>query len=256
MKSLHTFIILSVLVFSSGLSVFAQTPREIVGQCITTLGGEEGVRNFSNYKAAGEIDFSFGWGTFAGKATMIKKGRKSWLKAEFDFSGSVYTILRVFDGKNAWVGRRGVIADKPALNYLSNLDHTPLLLLEKDATFSLGDNAEIEGKSVIGIEVTLNNKKTTFFIDRTDHTLKEIRYSDLFFGDSRVKETLEKRIRCLDYKKIEGFMFPSRMIYYREGKKQMELHFQEIMFDPTVSPDIFARPPQELDLRYWEEKFN
>ena len=256
MKLLHTFIILSVLVFSSDLSVFAQTPREIVNQCITTVGGEEGVRNFSNYKAAGKMDFSFGWGTFPARFTMIKKGRKSWLKGEFDFSGSVFTLLQVFDGKNAWVGRRGVIADKPALNYLSDLDHTPLLLLEKDATFSLAEKTEIEGKPVIGIEVTLNNKKTVFFIDRTDHTIKEIRYIDLFYGDSLVKETLRKRIRCLDYKKIEGFMFPSRMIYYQEGKKKMELHFQEIKFDPKVVPDIFARPHQELDLRYWEEKYD
>lgn len=256
MKSLHTFIILSVLVVSLGLSIFAQTPREIVNQCITTLGGEEGVRNFSNYKAAGELYFSFEWGTYTGKFTMINKGRKSCLKGEFDIGGSGFTILEVFDGKNAWVGRMGNIADKPALNWLSDLDHTPLLLLEKDATFSLGENTEIQGKSVIGIEVTLNNKKTTFFIDKTDYTLKEIRYSDVFYGDSLVKETLRKRICCLDYKKIEGFMFPSQMIYYQEGKKKMELHFQEINFDPKVAPDMFARPHQKLDLRYWEEKYD
>jgi hypothetical protein len=256
MKSLHTFIIISVLVFSSVLSVFAQTPREIVNQCIATLGGEGGVRNFSNYKTAGELDFSFDWGTYSGKFTMIKKGRKSYLKGEFDISGSAYPILQVFDGKNAWVGHIDDIADKPALNYLSDLDHTPLLLLEKDATFSLGENTEIEGKPVIGIEVTFNNKKTIFFIDRSDHTLKEIRYSDLFYGDSLIKVILRKRIRCLDYKKIDGFMFPSRMIYYQEGKKKMELHSQEIMFDPKVAPDIFTRPQQELDLRYLEEKYD
>ncbi|UCH94460.1 MAG: hypothetical protein JSV88_29900 [Candidatus Aminicenantes bacterium] len=256
MKSLHIFLVLSVLVFLSGLAVSAQTPREIVDQCITTLGGEEGVRNFSNYKAEGEIGFSFGPRTFTGEITMIQKGRKSRMKGEFDFRGTVMTIIRAFDGKNAWADRLGTIVDQPALNYQSDLDHTPLVLLEKEASFSLTRQTEIEGKKAIGIEVTFNNKKTTFFIDQTDHTLREIRYRDLFFGDSYNKETLEKRIRCLDYKKIKGFMFPSRMIHYLKGKKRLELNFREIMFDPKVTPDMFERPDQELDLRTREEIYH
>lgn len=253
---LKSLLILSVLIYSSGLSVFAQTPREIVNQCITALGGEEGVRNFSNFKGVGEIHFFFGTRSFKGDVTIIKKGKKTLMKGEFTFGGSKMKMARSFDGKNAWMERRGNISDQPALNDQSDLDHTPLLLLEKEAAFSLAERTEIEGKTAIGIEVDFNNKKTTFFIDQTDHTLKEIRYSDLFFGDSLNKETLEKRIRCLDYKKIKGFMFPSRMIHYQKGKKQLEFNFQEIMFDPKVTPDMFERPDQELDLRTREESYH
>lgn len=251
-----SLLILSVLVFSSGLTVFAQTPQEIVNQCITTLGGEEGIRNFSNFKGVGEILFFFGTRSFKGDVTIIKKGKKTLMKGEFTFGGSKMKMARSFDGKNAWMERMGNISDQPALNDQSDLDHTPLLLLEKEAAFSLGEQTEIEGKKAIGIEVNFNNKKTTFLIDQTDHTIKEIRYSDLFYGESFNKETLEKRIRCLDYKKIKGFMFPSRMIFYQKGKKQMEFNFQEIMFDPKVNPDIFERPDQELDLRTREESYH
>ncbi len=252
---LKSLLILSVLVFSSGLSVIAQTPQEIVNQCITALGGEEGIRNFSNYKAVGELEFFFGTRSFKGDVTIIKKGKKTLMKGEFDFGGSKMKMIRSFDGKNSWMERMGTISDQPALNDQSQLDHTPLLLLEK-GDLSLIEPTEIEGKKVIGIEVSFNNKKTTFFIDQTDHTIKEIRYSDLFYGHTLNKETLEQRIRYLDYKQIKGFMFPSRMIHYQKGKKELELNFQEIIFDPKVTPDMFERPDQELDLRTREESYH
>jgi hypothetical protein len=257
MKILHkSLLILSVLIFSSGLLVFAQTPRELVDKCITTLGGEEGVRNFTNFRAVGEIQFFFGTRSFKGDVTIIKKERKFLMKGEFTFRGSKMKMVRSFDGKQAWLEQMGNIADQPTLNDQSDLDHTPLLLLEKEAALSLVEQTEIEGKKAIGIEVNFNDKKTTFFIDQTDHTIKEIRYSDLFYGESLNKETLKKRIRCLDYKKIKGFMFPSRMIYYQKERKQMEFNFHEIMFDPKVTPDMFERPDQELDLRTREESYH
>ena len=74
---IKSLLILSVLIFSSGLPVFSQTPQEIVNQCITALGGEEGVRNFSNFKAVGELEFFFGTRSFKGDVTMIQKGKKT-----------------------------------------------------------------------------------------------------------------------------------------------------------------------------------
>jgi hypothetical protein len=253
---LQSLLIFSVLVFSPGLPVFPQTPREIVDQCITALGGEEGIRNFSNYKAVGELEFVFGTRSFKGDVAIIENGKKLLMKGEFSFGGSKMKIARGFDGKKSWVDQMGNISEQPTLNDQSLLDHTPLLLLEKEAAFSLGEPTEIEGKKVIGIEVNFNDKKTTFFIDQADYTIKEIRYSDLFYGNNFTKETIEMRIRYLDYKKIKGFIFPSRMIHYQKGKKQMELDFQEIIFDPKVTPDMFERPDQELDLRTMEENFH
>ena len=254
---LKSLLILSVLVFSPGLSIFTQTPREIVDQCITALGGEEGIKNFSNYKAVGEVEFAFGTRSFKGDITYIEKGKKILMKGEFTFfGGSKMKIARGFDGKKSWVDQMGNISEQPTLNDQSLLDHTPLLLLEKEAAFSLGEPTEIEGKKVIGIEVSFNDKKTTFFIDQADYIIKEIRYSDLFYGSTFTKETVEMRIRYLDYKKIKGFIFPSRMIRYQKGIRQMELNFQEVIFDPKVTPDMFERPDQELDLRTREESYH
>jgi hypothetical protein len=255
MKLLKLFFILSILAISSVLPVSAQTPQDIVNKCITALGGEEAVRNFINYKAAGEIDYLFGTQIFKGKIKVLKRGEKFWTKIDFSIGNYVLKVFRVFDGKNAWTDQNGTITDMPALNYHSELAHTPLLLLEKQAAFTLAERTEIKGKTVIGIEVTFKNKKTTFLIDQTDHTLREVRYSDLFFSNTLTKETLEKRIRYLDYKKVKGFMFPSRIIHYLKGKKQMELYLHDITFNPELPSILLLRPDRELDLRYMEERY-
>jgi hypothetical protein len=249
------FMILGVLVLSSGILVCAQTPRQVVDKCVAALGGEEAIRNFSNFKAKGQIRLTYGPRNYIGTLTLVQKGKKYRLVREITVRNTLYILVGAFDGKTAWSERRGTITDQPALNYQSDLDHTPLLLLEKDVSFALAQSTEIEGKRVTVLEVTARGKKTTFFIDQTDYTPREIRYKDLYLTDNYTKEIMEKRICYLDYKKKNGFMFPMRMIFYQEGDK-IEYYFQEITFNPEVSPDIFARPHQELDLRYWEEKYD
>jgi hypothetical protein len=219
-------------------------------------GGEKGISYFSNFEATGELELFFGIRSFKGDFTIIKKGRKSLLKSEFAFGGSKMKMVRAFDGRNAWMEQRGNISDQPALNSQSELDHTPLLLLEKEATFSLGEKTEIDGVKVIGIVVDSNNKKTTFYIDQSNNTIREIRYSDLFYGDTFNKEIIEQRIRFLDYKRIKEILFPSRIAYFQKSKKQMEMNFKDIRFDPKVTSDIFERPDHELDLRTREESYH
>jgi hypothetical protein len=255
MKSLQITLILSVLVFSSVLPVAAQTPQEIAKSCVTALGGEEAVGNLSNYKASGDIDYYFGPQLFKGKIEVIKRGDKFWARIAFRIGSSALKVSRVFDGKNAWADQNGSIVNQPALNYHTELAHTPSLLLEKQAVFSMGEKIEIEGKPIIGLEVTFDNKHTTFFIDQSDHTLKEIRYKDLFYSPTHTKETVEKRILYEDYTKVEGFMFPSRITHYQKGMKQMVLYFHNVTFNPELPPILFKRPDRKFDLRYMEEKF-
>lgn len=255
MKSLQITLLLSVLILSSVLPAAAQTPREIAKTCVTALGGEEAVRNFNNYKASGDIDYFLGLQLLKGKIEVIKTGEKFWTKIDFRMGNFVIKVFQVFDGKNAWTSRNDNITDQPALNYHSELAHTPSLLLEKQAVFSRTEDIEIEGKPTIGLEVTFDNKKTTFFIDQTDNTIKEVRYNDLFFSEAYTKEIVEKRISYLDYTRVNGFMFPSRIIHYQKGKKQMVLYLHQISFNPELPPILLKRPDRKFDLRYMEEKF-
>jgi len=248
-KAILTIIL--TLMAASGL--WSQTPGEIVKRCIDAMGGEETIKKSLDFKAEGDMKMTYGMMEFSGKIEAVMKNRKSWNKIKVTFQGTEIVAFMAFDGESGWMERMGTVADQPALNFESDLDHTPLLLLEKDAVFTAAMETEIEGKKVIGIDVDFKGKKTTFFIDREDHTILEIVYEDLYYGDNQVKKMMEKRIRYTDYKEFDGVFFHAGTVIYQEGKKFMEMHFDKIVFNPIVSPDIFKRPDQELDLRYIEE---
>jgi outer membrane lipoprotein-sorting protein len=258
MKTATTTIVLTALLLVSLLAapLPAQTPGEIAAKCVKALGGEAGIKNYSNYKAKGGLEISFGPRMFTGEATVIQKGEKYRLDFHMKIRSNVYSISTVFDGQAAWMDRRGYIADQPALNFQSDADHTPALLLEKNAHFAMTGNTEIEGKKALGIEVTFKDKKTVFYIDQTDYTLLEIAFEDIYFGDNQTKETFEKRIRYLDYKEKQGIMFPHAMAFYEKGRLKMKLLFKELTFNPTAPPALFERPDREIDLRYGEERYH
>jgi hypothetical protein len=254
MKKTIIIIVLSLLISTStSVGLLAQTPKEIVSKCVNALGGEEAIKKHMDFSAEGEMKISIRMMELSGKLKMIKKQRKSWIKAEVTLGNNLFIMILAFDGKTAWMDRLNTIADQPALNFESDLDHTLSLLTEKNATFSLAKETEIEGKKVVGIDADFKGKKTTFFIDRETYLPLEIVFKDLYFGESTTKEMLEKRIRYLDIKKFSGVLFPSKMVFYEKGKKKMEVGFDKVVFNPNVSPDIFARPDQEPDLRYFEE---
>lgn len=252
MKKTVIIVVLSLLL-STSVRLLAQNPKEIVSKCVNALGGEEAIKKHLDFSAEGELKISIRMMELSGKLKMIKKERKSWIKAEITFGNNVFIMILAFDGKTAWMDRLNTIADQPSLNFESDLDHTLSLLSEKNATFSLAKETEIEGKKVVGIDADFKGKKTTFFIDRETYFPLEIVFKDLYFGESKTKEVLEKRVRYLGIKKFSGVLFPSKMVFYEKGKKKMELDFDKVVFNPKVSPDIFERPDQEPDLRYFEE---
>ena len=150
----------------------------------------------------------------------------------------------------------GTLVDQPALNYESDLAHTIGLLIEKNASFSISKETEIDGKKAIGIEANFKDKKTTFFIDQETYLPLEIVFEDYYFAENATRELMEKRIHFLEYKNIAGVSFPTKTAIYLKGKKLLELDFNSVTFNRPVSANIFSRPDQEMDLRYSEEIIN
>jgi len=243
-----------ILLFS--INVLAQNPKEIVEKCVNTLGGEEAVKKFNNYKAKGEIKVSMHGMELPGKLESIEIGRKVWRRTEMVFGKEIYTMLMAYDGETAWMDRMGTIVDQPSLNYESDLDHSFTLLIEKEAVFALAQEKEIEGRKTFGVEVDFKGKKTTFFIDQENFTVIQVVYKDLYFGEKYTKEMLERRIKFAKYKKVEDVLFPTKTIIYQEGKKQVEFQYDEMTFNPEVALAKFKRPDQKLDLRYSEERIH
>jgi len=256
MRTKILFILLSISLLAFAYPGQDQAPEEVVNKCIKALGGEKGIENFSNYKAEGEAYTFFGTRKFTAKVKEIKKGSKHWRQMEMIFGSSEFKTVRAYNGQAAWTEARGNIVDNPPLNSQSDADHTPLLLLEKEAEFKITGETEIEGKKTFQLEVDFKGKKTTFFIDQADYTIREISFKDLYFGRSQTRETIDKQIRFLDYKETEGVRFPFEVIYYRQGEKNMEVRFNAVVFNPDVSPGLFARPDREMDFRYMEEQYH
>lgn len=234
----------------------SQAAKEIVDKCIAALGGEEAVKKQLDFSAEGQFKISMRMMELSGEAKWIFKAPKSWNKFKVSIAGTEVTQTQAYDGKSAWMERMGTLADQPALNSESDLAHNIGLLIEKNASFSLAKETEIEGKKVVGINVEFNGKKTIFFIDRETFLPLEIVFEDYYFGETATRELLEKRIRCLEYKNITGVMFPTKTVYFLKGKRLLELAFDKVLFNRKVSADIFTRPDQAPDLRYMEEMVN
>ncbi len=234
----------------------AQAAKEIVGKCVAALGGEEAVKKQLDFSAEGQFKIAMRMMELSGEVKWIFQVPKSWSKFKVSFAGTEVTQTQAFDGKRGWMERMGTLADQPALNNESDLAHSIGLLVEKNASFSLAKETEIEGKKAVGVEVDFKGKKTTFFIDRENFLPLEMVFEDYYFGESSTRELLEKRIRYLEYKNITGVLFPTKTAFYLKGKKLLELNFDKVMFNQKISADIFARPDQELDLSYMEEMVN
>jgi hypothetical protein len=236
------------------MGLWSQAPEAIVKKCVEALGGEEAIKKHLDFSGEGDFSLSLRGMELAGDFKLIQKDKKLWNKIKVTFAGNEVTQTMAFDGKKAWMERMGNIADQPSLNYESDQDHSLELLVEKNAVFTAAKETEIEGKKVIGIEADFKGKKTTFFIDPDTYTPMEIVYKDYYYGMmTNVKELMEKRQRLMDYKRVDGVFFPTKMITYQKGQKFMELRFNKVLFNPKVPADIFERPDQEADLRYMEE---
>ncbi|MCP4213581.1 MAG: hypothetical protein GY765_02945, partial [bacterium] len=128
------------LALFSGLSIAApqaDNADEMVKKCITALGGQKGVASFRDFSAKGDLIVYIMNMELSGTIKLINKGRKNRMDGEVNFSNNMMGITLAFDGKAGWMDRMGTLAGKPALNFQSDLDHTLLLLLDKNSVFSI-----------------------------------------------------------------------------------------------------------------------
>ncbi len=227
----------------------------LVKKAVAALGGEKAIQAFADYEAEGDVKVTYFGRELAGTIKMVQKGPKRYQKVKMTFGSREFLVIEAYDGKVTWRDMMGTLADQPSLNHQSDLDHTVDLLIKKGVKFTMGKETEIDGKKAVSIVAESNGKKTTFFLDKTDSTILEIVFKDLYFGQKQVKESMEKRIRYQDYRKKDGLMFPYTSIYYLKGKKSVELNYKTITFNPKVLATLFQRPDKAPDLRFRAERY-
>lgn len=245
---------LFLLFFAVSLS--AQDAAELIQKAVDVLGGKTAVEKFRDYRADGSMTMSMYGREFSGKLSRIQKAEKMWLKMEVQFGSNLYVVSQAYNGKTAFSDRQGTIVDLPALNYQSDADHSLALLIAENTSPKIVRKTEIDGRPVFGVELTKDGKKTTFYIDESNYTVREMVFEDDYFGENQTKETLEKKNRYDDYTETDGVNFPGKMIFFEKGIKQSEFLIESVTFGPAVKPELFERPNQDLDLRYSEERLN
>jgi hypothetical protein len=241
-----------LLIIFLPLQVFSQTPKEIVAQCIKSMGGQK-MSKFADYKASGDISYFMRGSEISGTINVIVKPQKYWRQIELDFGSRPYNMKNVYDGQIAFSERNGRISDQPSLNSETDLDHSILLLLDNKNKFMMDNETELDGFKVFGILVESNDKLTLFHIDKNEFVVRQISFKDSYFGENNTKELIEKRIRYSDYKTIDGVLFPMEMVFFEKGRKEFIYKFKNVEFSPQAEFNLFSRPDEELDLRYWEE---
>jgi hypothetical protein len=247
----RTLITIFFFTFAWGLA--AQSARDIVNKCIAALGGREAIEKRQTFKAEGSLMIKYGAMALKGKLKMINDREKTWMQSNLKFGDREFLVIRAYDGKAAWQEMMGNVTDSPTLNNKHDAEHTILLLIDGKSTFKRGKSTEIEGRKTVGIEVTNHDKTTTFFIDTETYLPREILFKDQYFGESKQKEILEKRIRLMDYKKQQGILFPMKTVFYQKGKRGVELQYNRVQFIAEVDKSIFKRPDKKKDFSYSEE---
>jgi hypothetical protein len=86
--------------------------------------------------------------------------------------------------------------------------------------------------------------------------LIEYSWKDTYFSEKEVRETITKRIRFQNYKKLGNIMVPYKISLYEKGKKGYDIIPDTIIYKPKVKAGLFERPVTEQDLRYSEETYH
>jgi len=250
-------LVVFALLLSTALPVSAQgaQAKDLVTKAVTAIGGEKAIQVFENFEGEGDIKVTYFGREMAGTIKLVRQGRKRYQKVKIAFGSREFLVTEAYDGKVTWRDMMGTLADQPSLNNESDQDHTVSLLIKKGVKYTMGKETEIEGKKAVGVVAEYKGKKTTFFFDKTNFTVLEIVFKDLYFGQKKIKESTEKRIRYQDYKKKDGIMFPHTTIFYEKGKKAVEVIFKKLTFNPKLLASLFQRPDKAPDLRFRAERY-
>jgi hypothetical protein len=244
-----------LLILGMGIATLlsAQTAQDELAEVAQAIGGAEAVQMWNDIEAEGNLIYSAYNREFSGDFRLVRNGSKNWIRIALNFGSETYVMINAYDGQVAWAERMGQVTDQPTLNEETKAKHGIGLLVKKDATWALGKESEVTGKKVISLEADWHGKKTVFWIDPATHLVQEISYKDLMIGDKEIKEYLDIRTRYEDYQKIGNVMFPMKTVNYLKGSKSGELRFVKVTFNPKITPTLFQRPQQKIDLRYYEE---
>lgn len=226
----------------------AQEPGEIINKAIEAHGGMERLARVRAdwIKMEGKLTLADREIPFVGETTVQLPDRfKNVILV--DGPERKYQIVQILNGDKALVTIDGQPQKlSPAagseMRETLQLDRAIRLVpLLRDPGFELDyvGESKVDDKPVLGVRVRAKGRKelrlyfdkATYLLVKTEHTLE----------DGNGKEIRQEGYYS-DFKDVQGYKKPHRMIAHRNGKKVMEATLLEVKFLDKVDPNEFKVP--------------
>jgi hypothetical protein len=247
------------LVLSPGLptnylNAQSKNADDVVAECVKTMGGEDGIKNLYDFEGKGRVKIAYTRGrVFEGELTLTRKGIKSRRETTIKWGSNNFKVVQAYDGNAAWKNQGGTVSAVPELNYKSDNAHSLMLLIQKDVSFSLKGETDLEGIKHTVVEAAAPDGNTTFMISGINGYVSEIRFDGRYFSSNMTSGAVKRKIQFSDYRMIDGKPFPYKITLSKNDKMDLEFIFNSVVLSPKVADNVFQQPMQKLDLRLSDE---
>lgn len=162
-----------------------------------------------------------------------------------DVSYGGEAVTQICDGKTAWIAMGGQAHD--VTRVIGEFERGIALfgggwglyrevLAGKMTGESIGE-AEIDGKSTVGVAVQASFGRVKLFFDPATHLLSAAR-----FQAASPQGLIDTEQRWSDYRAVDGRQFAFSTVTYRGGVKFIESSVAEVQINPAVEDSLFAKP--------------
>ncbi len=166
---------------------------------------------------------------------------------EFSVDGRAVTVSTIFDGKQGWLKANDkeikveneLLAEFKESAYAMSLSQA-MLLKQKGLTYSLLGESKVQGKSVVGVTVSMKGKKDiNFYFDKKSGLLVKVerRARDISTGEEVTEERVIK-----EYQDLKGRKIAKKVEVLRDGKKFIEVEVLESELPDKIEASEFTKP--------------
>lgn len=234
LKSLSGFLFL-VILFSS---VYAQSANEILDKHFDAINQEKLV-SVETIK----MNINMSMQGMEMPLTILQK-RPDKIRTEAEMQGM--KIVTIFNGKEGWMINPMMGSAEPQQIPAEQLETTKGEADMDGALYNYADkghklvkldDSEIEGKSVYVLE--LNKKggdKIKYYIDKNDHLILKSASTVTNMG-----MTMELESKHLNYKEVNGILFPHKIEIISNGQLFQTMTFTNIEMDGEIENSVFDK---------------
>ncbi len=174
---------------------------------------------------------------------------KSKAIINLSIAGQQLTITQVFNGKKGWVNFMGQTKDAEkdeidehlAMIHVESVCNLYVLTSDKACKLSTLGESKVDGKEVVGVQVTKKDKRdVNLYFDKKTHLLLKSEYRAM---DPFTKQEVAQEKLYSDYKELlPGIKMAAKQIVNNDGKLFMNFEMTEVRSIERHDDSVFARP--------------